>query len=122
MIKNLVLRHKRSKQSNHRIAWLIFHKIYCMYIDINNKEEINAAMLLTSMSEHKESNKLNEETEDSCDNDDKNQPILKKMIVPPDINDIQPRATNVRTAVKLGLIPTEDGSRSSVLTSSFKVK
>ena len=52
-------------------------------------------MLLTSMSEHKESNKLNEETEDSCDNDDKNQPILKKMIVPPDINDIQPRATNV---------------------------
>ena len=33
-------------------------------------------MLLTSMSEHKEAKKINEEIEDSHDNDDNNQPIL----------------------------------------------
>ena len=33
-------------------------------------------MLLIIMSEHKEANKINEEPEDSCNNDDKNKPIL----------------------------------------------
>ena len=56
----------------------MFHKIYCMYYDINNKEEINADMILISMSEHEESKKVNEELEDSQDNDDNNQPILEK--------------------------------------------
>ena len=50
-------------------------------------------MLITSMSEHKEANKVIEELKDSRDNDDGNQPILKKMIIPSDLNDIQPRAT-----------------------------
>ena len=34
-------------------------------------------MLLTRMSGHKESNKVNKELEDSRDNNDNNQPILK---------------------------------------------
>ena len=54
----------------------MFHKIYRMYINIKNKEEINAYMLLASMSKHKEANKVKKELEDSRDNDDKNQPIL----------------------------------------------
>ena len=59
MIQVLGLSHKRAKQSDPRIAWFIFHNIYYMYSDIKNKEDINYAMLLTSMSEHKESNKVN---------------------------------------------------------------
>ena len=54
----------------------MFHNIYRMYSDINNKYEINVAMLLTSISEHEEDNKFNKELKDSGDNDDNNQPIL----------------------------------------------
>ena len=107
MIKVLVLRHKRSKKSNQRLAWLIFHKIYCMYIDISNKEEINAAMLLTSMSYHKEPNRVNEETEDSCDNNDNNKPNFQKRIIPSYLNDIQPRATQVWNCGEVGFDPNE---------------
>ena len=35
-------------------------------------------MVLKSMSEHKESNKVNKELKDSHENDEKNQPFLKK--------------------------------------------
>ena len=76
MIIVLVLRHKRAKKSDPRLAWFMLHKIYLMYSDINNKEERNVAMLLTSMSEHEEANKVNKELKDSGDNDDNNQPIL----------------------------------------------
>ena len=56
----------------------MFHKIYYMYIDIKNKEELNTAMLLTSISEHKEANIVNKELEDLRDHYDNNQPILQK--------------------------------------------
>ena len=79
MIKVLGLSHKRGKKSDPRLAWFMFHKIYCMYSDIKNKEERNADMLLTIMSEHEESKKDNG----------------AKMIIPSDLNDIQPRATHV---------------------------
>ena len=49
MIKVLGLSHKRAKQSDPRLAWFRLHKIYCMYSDINKKEERNADILLTSM-------------------------------------------------------------------------
>ena len=61
MIKVLGLILNREKQSDSSIAWLMFHKIYCMYSDINKKEEINAAMLFKSMSEHEEYKKFNKE-------------------------------------------------------------
>ena len=64
MIKVLGLIHNREKQIDPRIYWLMFHNIYCMYSDINKKEEIKAAMLLTSMSEHEEYKKVNKELED----------------------------------------------------------
>ena len=73
----------------------MFHNIYIKYSATKNKEEINADMLLTSMSKPEEAKKLNEELEDSRDNDDKNQPILQKNIIPSDLNDIQPRATQL---------------------------
>ena len=59
-------------------------------------------MLLTSMSEHEESNKVNKELKYSRDNDDKNQPSLKIMIIPYDINDIQPRATQLCNCDEIG--------------------
>ena len=46
----------------------MFHKIYHMYSDINNKEKKNAALLLTSMSYHKYMNKVSETTVKSHDN------------------------------------------------------
>ena len=51
MIKVAGLIHKRPNQSNPRLASLILQNIYLMNSDVNNKEEINYAMLLTSMSE-----------------------------------------------------------------------
>ena len=79
-------------QSDPLLDWFMFHKIYYIYSDINNKEEQNTAMIITSMSEHEEANIINEELEDSRDNDDNNQPILQENIIPSDLNDIQPRA------------------------------
>ena len=49
MIKVFWLFHKREKQSDPRLAWFMFHKIYHRYSDINNKEERNSGMLLTIM-------------------------------------------------------------------------
>ena len=50
MIKVSGLRYNRENQSDPSLYWLMFQKIYLMYLFINNKEEINAAMILTSMS------------------------------------------------------------------------
>ena len=57
MIKVSGLIHKRENQSDTRLAWFMFQSIYCMYCDINNKEERNAGMLFTSMSEQEEAKK-----------------------------------------------------------------
>ena len=78
-------------------------------------------MILTIISEHEEAKKVNKELEDSRDNDNNNQAILKKMIIPSDLNYIQTGATHVCNAIKLGLVPTEDGASSSLLTSYFKL-
>ena len=93
MIKVSDLSHKRAKKSDPRIAWFMFHRIYLIYSDIKNKEEINSDMVLTRMTEREEANKLNEELKESHDNDVKNKPFLQKMIIPYDINDIQRIAT-----------------------------
>ena len=50
MIKVSGLIHKKSKHSDTRIAWLIFQNLYLLNGDINNKEEINYAIIITSMS------------------------------------------------------------------------
>ena len=43
----------------------------------------------------KKKKELNKEIEGSRDNNDKNQPFMQKRIIPSDLNDIQPRATQV---------------------------
>ena len=60
IINVLGLSHKMSKKFYPRLSWEMFHKIYHMYSDFNNKEEINAALLLTSMSDHEDINKVSE--------------------------------------------------------------
>ena len=52
IIKVSGLSRKRVNQCDPRLAWEMFHNIYHMYSDINNKEETNADFLLTSMSYH----------------------------------------------------------------------
>ena len=105
MINVLVLIHKRENQSDPRLARFMFHKIYWMYSGIKNREENNTDMLLTSISEYKEAKKVNEELEESCDNYDNNQPILQENIIPSNINDIQPRATQVWNCNSFGFVP-----------------
>ena len=83
----------------------MFHQIYHMYSDINNKEEMISAVVLTIMSEQEESNKVNKELEDSRDNDEKNQTLLQKVIIPSDLNNIQPRSTQARNCDEIGFYP-----------------
>ena len=60
IIKVLGLIHKRETQSDPRLAWFMVQNIYRMYHNINNKEERDYAMLITSMSEQEEAKNLNE--------------------------------------------------------------
>ena len=46
-IKVSGLSNKMAKKSDTRLAWDMIHKIYHIYSYINNKEETNAALLLT---------------------------------------------------------------------------
>ena len=69
-----------------------------MYSDIKNKEEINAALLLTSMSDHEDINKVSETTLNSHDNH-------HITIVTPDLHQIQPRATQVWNCDEIGFNP-----------------
>ena len=50
MIKVSGLIHKRPKQSDPRITWMMLQNLYLMNGDINNKEEINYAMIIKVMS------------------------------------------------------------------------
>ena len=54
------------------------------------------------MTEHEESNKVNKELKASHDNDENNQPFLKKMIIPSDLNNIQLIATQVWNCDEIG--------------------
>ena len=78
-------------------------------------------MLLKRMSKHEQANKVNKELEGYWDYAKNNQPFLKNMNIPSDLNDIQPRVAQVWNCEKLGLIIMQYGTRSSVLTSYFKV-
>ena len=52
-------------------------------------------MLITIMSEHEQSNKVNKKIKYSRYNYENNQPFLENINIPYDLNDIQPRATQV---------------------------
>ena len=105
IIQVLVLSHKREKQCDPRLAWEMFHKIYHIYSDIKNKEEINASLLLTSMSDHENINKVSEITGNSHKNHHNEDPFQIRTIVPPDLHQIQPRATQVWNCDEIGFDP-----------------
>ena len=52
----------------------------------------------------------------------KNQPFLKNMKIPSNLNDIKPRSTYLRNYYYIGFDTMEGGTRLSVFTSYFKVK
>ena len=76
----------------------MFHKIHHMYSDIKNKEEINVALLLTRMSDNEDINKVSETKLNSHENH-------HRTIVPPDLHQIQPRATQVWNCDEIGFEP-----------------
>ena len=76
-----------------------------MCSDINNKEETNAAFLITSMSDHEDINKVGETIVNSHENHHNKYPFQVQMIVPPDLHQIQPRATQVWNCDEIGLDP-----------------
>ena len=76
----------------------MFHNIHHVYSDIKNKEEINAALLLTSMSDHEDINKIRETKLNSHDNH-------HRTIFLPDLHHIQPRATQVWNCDEIGFDP-----------------
>ena len=58
MIKISGISHNRGKKSFIKIAWMVFQNIYHMYHYINNKEQINYAIIIIRMSEHEQANKV----------------------------------------------------------------
>ena len=95
--------HNREKKCEPRLAWEMFHKICHMYSDIKNKEETHAALMLTSMSDHEDINKVSETTVNSHENYHNKYPFQLRTIAPPDLHQIQPRATQVWNCGEIGL-------------------
>ena len=72
---------------------MMIQNIYLIYRGIKNNEERNAAMLITSLSEQEQANKVNEELDESRDNAEKNKTFFQNMNITSNVNDIQQRAT-----------------------------
>ena len=121
MIKVFGLTHKREKQSYPSISLFMFHMIYGMYNNVNKKEEIGTAMVLTSTTEHEEDNKVNKKIKDSRNNDENNQPLLQKMIIQFDLNEIQPRTTQVFNCDEIGSDPNRKWNKVICTYKFFKV-
>ena len=66
---------------------------------------MNAALILTSVSYQKEMNKVSETTVNSHINNHNKFPFHLRMIVPPNLRQIQPRATQVRNCDEIGFDP-----------------
>ena len=115
IIKVSGLIHKRANQCDPRLAWEMFHNIYHMYSDIKNKEEINAALMLTSMSDHEDINKVSETTVNS------HKIIIEQLSHRNSIRSNQ-EPLKCGTVMKLGSTPMINGTRLCVLTITFKGK
>ena len=76
-----------------------------MYSYIRNKEETNLSLLLTSMSDHKDMSKFRKTTVNSYDNNQNKFTFQVRTIVPPDLHQIQPRATQVWNCDEIGFDP-----------------
>ena len=83
----------------------MFHKIYHIYSDIKNKEEINASFLITSVSDHKEMNKVSKTTVNLHANHQNEFTFQLRTILPTNIHQIQPRSTQVCNCDEIGFEP-----------------
>ena len=83
----------------------MFHNIYHMFSDIKNKDKTNAALVLTRMSDHKYMNKISETTVNSHENKHNKFSFQVRTIAPPDLHQIQPRATQVWNCDEIGFDP-----------------
>ena len=72
---------------------------------ITNKEQTNADFLLTIISYHRYMNKASKTTVNAHDNYQNEFPLQVRMIVPPELHQIQPIATQVWNCDKIGLDP-----------------
>ena len=116
------LSHKRAKKCGHRLVWEIFHMIYHMYSDIKNKEETNAALLLTIMSDHEDVNKASETTVNSYKIIIINMLSKYERLSHPTSIKYNQEPLQCKNVMKLGWTPTVNGARFCVLTSTFKGK
>ena len=64
----------------------MFHKIYHMFSDIKKKKETNVALLLTSMSDIKDTNKVRKTTVNSHENHQNYYNFQLRTIGPPDLH------------------------------------
>ena len=76
-----------------------------MYINIKNKEETNAYLLLIIISGHKEINKVSKTKVNSHDNHQNEFPFQLIIIFPTDLHQIQPRAAQVWNCDEIGFDP-----------------
>ena len=121
MIQISGLSHKRINQSDPMIAWWMFHRIYCMYSDIKNKKKEILLCYSQVCQNTKSPKKLTKNSDTHAIRMIKINLSYKKLsyLLISMISNQDP--LSYETTMKLGLIQTEDGSRSSVLTKSFKV-
>ena len=85
----------------------MFHKIYHLYSDIKNKEEKNTDLMLTSISDHEDINKVSKTKLISHGNHHNKYPFQVRTIVLPDLHQIQLRATQVCNCDEIGLDPND---------------
>ena len=65
---------------------MIIQKMYLMYCEVKNKEASNSMMFLTILSDNIKANKKNNTLEGYRNKDKNNQPLLKNINIPYDIN------------------------------------
>ena len=96
----------------------MFQNIYLMYHKINNEEESDSDMIITSMSENIEENKQNGKVEDSKGKVNNNKNLLQNMNMPSDLKKIQPIPTQICNCDEIGLDTNENWN---IVLSSYKL-
>ena len=81
---------------------------------------MNTDLLLPSMSDHKDMNKVSKTIVKSHKNHQKEIPLNLRTIVPSDLHQIQPISTQVWNYDKIGSTPAINGTSFCVPTSYFK--
>ena len=86
VINHSGLSHKRTKKGDPRLPCDMLHNIYNIYSVIKNEEENNAALMLTRMLDHKNTNKVSKTMVNSNDNNQNEFTLQVITIAPPDLH------------------------------------